>query len=164
MASSISAIFKGVNEFNSVTKEIEGRVDRATLASMKTVQNKMKVAIRANLRGEPRWTQKGKNKITGANYQVPGTVGQHNRPRGGSPGRMTGTLYKGVGSVKKPKNVNGYFEGGVGIGAKPNNVKKRMLETKYPYFAPAIAKVEPQVVTIYQNAWAKATDRMGGII
>ena len=150
MASAIEAIFSGVKEFNSATQEIEGRVDRATMNSLKTVQNKMKTAIRANLRGNPRWTQKGNNKITGANFQVSGTTGQHNFPRSGGPGRMTGVLYKGVGSVKKPQEVNGYFSGGVGIGAPPNNVKKRMLEAKYPYFAPAIAKVEPEVSKIYE--------------
>lgn len=164
MASSIEAIFSGVKEFNSTTKEIEDRVDKATLASLKAVQNKMKTAVRKNLRGAPRWSQKGNNKVTAGNYQVPGTTGQRNSPRSGGPGRMTGTLYKGVGSVRKPKQLNGYFEGGVGIGAAPNNVKKGVLEEKFPYFKPAIDSVEPEVLKIYEAGWAKATDRMGGII
>jgi len=66
MATAITAIFHGVKEFKAVTEEIEGRVDKATLAALRVNQNKLKTAVRKNLRGEPRWTQRGANKITGA--------------------------------------------------------------------------------------------------
>jgi hypothetical protein len=163
MPTAISAIFSGIQEFNSVTKDIENRVDKATLAALRVNQNKLKTAIRKNLRGEPRWTQKGNNRITGANYQVPGTTGQHNRARSGSPGRMTGTLYKGVGSAKPVLQGNTWV-GGVGIGAKPNNVKKRPLEGKFPYFKPAVEAVEPTMLENYEKGWDAAISRMGGIL
>jgi hypothetical protein len=160
----INATFKGIKEFNTVTEEIQSRVDKATLGALRANQNKLKSAVRSNLRGAPRWTQKGNNRITGKNYQVPGTTGQHNNARSGFPGRMTGVLYKGVGSVKKPKVINGTYFGGVGIGAMPNNVKKGTLEKKFPYFRPAVEKVEPEMLAIYEKGWDSAISRMGGIL
>ena len=163
MPTAINAIWHGVQEFKTVTQEIEARVDKATLAALRVNQNKLKTAIRKNLRGAPRWTQKGANKITGKNYQVPGTTGQHNSARSGAPGKMTGVLYAGVGAAK-PRLVGNTWTGGVGIGAAPNNVKKRPLEAKFPYFRPAVEAVEPTMLANYEKGWAAAVDRMGGII
>ena len=163
MPTAISAVWHGVQEFKAVTEEIEARVDKATLAALRVNQNKLKTAVRKNLRGSPRWTQKGANKITGRNYQVPGTTGQHNSARSGAPGKMTGVLYAGVGSAI-PKLVGNTWTGGVGIGAAPNNVKKRPLEAKFPYFRPAVEAVEPTMLANYEKGWAAAVDRMGGII
>ena len=163
MATTVTAIFHGVKEFKAVTAEIEGRVDKATLAALRVNQNKLKTAVRKNLRGQPRWTQKGNNKITGKNYQVPGTTGQHNSPRSGAPGKMTGVLYAGVGSAK-PRLVGNTWVGGVGIGAAPNNVKKKPLEAKFPYFRPAVEAVEPTMLANYEKGWDAAISRMGGIL
>ena len=163
MPTAISAVWHGVQEFKAVTEEIEARVDKATLAALRVNQNKLKTAVRKNLRGSPRWTQKGANKITGKNYQVPGTTGQHNSARSGAPGKMTGVLYAGVGAAK-PRLVGNTWTGGVGIGAAPNNVKKRPLEAKFPYFRPAVEAVEPTMLANYEKGWAAAVDRMGGII
>ena len=165
MPTAITAIWHGVQEFKAVTEEIEGRVDKATLAALRVNQNKLKTAVRKNLRGAPRWTQRGANKITGArgNFQVPGTTGQHNSPRTGAPGKMTGVLYKGVGSAK-PRIVGNTWVGGVGIGAAPNNVKKRPLEAKFPYFRPAVEAVEPTMLANYEKGWEAAVSRMGGIL
>ena len=161
----ISSVVKGRTEFDSVTREIEGRVETATVSALRANQNKLKTAVRANLRGEPRWTQKGSNRITGGNFQVAGTTGQHNSPRSGGPGRMTGTLYKGVGSVRNPKKgADGFWHGGVGVGAKPNRVKKAPLELKFPYFRPAVEKVEPLMGETFDKGWDKAISRTGGIL
>jgi len=161
----VSAIFSGLTEFNAATAEIESRVDIATITAIRANQNKLKTAIRANLRGAPRWTQKGANRITGANFQVPGTTGQHNSPRDGGPGRMTGDLYKGVGGVKNPKKgLDGFYTGGVGIGKKPNRVKKAPLEAKFPYFRPAFEKVEPLMGATFDAGWDKAISRVGSVL
>ena len=161
----VSTIWHGLTEFNTVTREIEARTEIATITAIKANQNKLKTAIRANLRGAPRWTQKGANRITGKNYQVPGTTGQHNSPRGGGPGRMTGVLYKGVGGVRNPKkDAAGFFIGGVGVGAKPNRVKKAPLELKFPYFRPAYEKTLPIMGDAFDAGWDKAISRVGGII
>lgn len=162
MATAITAIFSGVKEFKAVTEEIEANVNKATVSALRVNQNKLKTAVRRNLRGAPRWTQKGANKITGRNYQVPGTTGQHNFPRSGGAGKMTGVLYAGVGSAK-PMLVGNTWVGGVGIGANPNNVKKRPLEAKFPYFRPAVEAVEPTMLANYEKGWDAAISRMGGI-
>ena len=160
----LKATFKGVERFNETTKEIESRVDAATLSALRANQNKLKTAIRANLRGAPRWTEKGANRITGASFQVAGTTGQKNTPRAGGPGRMTGVLYKGVGAVRKPQMRLGSLVGGVGIGAKPNNVKKRVFEAKFPYFKPAVDKVTPSMGATFEKGWEKAIHKQGGIL
>lgn len=162
MATAIKAIFSGVKEFKAVTTEIEANVNKATQAALRVNQNKLKTAVRKNLRGAPRWTQKGANRITGKNYQVPGTTGQHNSPRSGAPGKMTGVLYAGVGSAK-PKLVGNTWVGGVGIGASPNNVKKKPLEAKFPYFRPAVEAVEPTMLANYEKGWDAAIARTGGL-
>ena len=162
MPTAITAIFSGVKEFKAVTEEIEANVNKATLAALRVNQNKLKTAVRKNLRGAPRWTQKGANKITGKNYQVPGTTGQHNSPRSGTPGKMTGVLYAGVGSAT-PRIVGNTWVGGVGIGAAPNNVKKRPLEAKFPYFRPAVEAVEPTMLANYEKGWDAAIARTGGL-
>ena len=162
MASTVTAIFSGVKEFKAVTEEIEANVNKATLAALRVNQNKLKTAIRKNLRGAPRWTQKGAHRITGKNYQVPGTTGQHNSPRSGIPGKMTGVLYAGVGSAT-PRIVGNTWVGGVGIGAAPNNVKKRPLEAKFPYFRPAVEAVEPTMLENYEKGWDAAIARTGGL-
>jgi hypothetical protein len=163
MASTVTAIFHGVKEFKAVTQEIEANVNKATVSALRVNQNKLKTAVRKNLRGAPRWTQKGANKITGKNYQVPGTTGQHNSQRSGAPGKMTGVLYAGVGSAK-PRMIGNTWVGGVGIGAAPNNVKKRPLEAKFPYFRPAVEAVEPTMLANYEKGWDAAISRMGGIL
>ena len=166
--SMFSALISGVNDFNAVTKDIELKTAQATIAGIKANQNKIKTAIRANLRGAPRWTQR-KGKVYTSSFQVPGTTGQHNSPRGGGPGKMTGVLYAGVGGVRKPKEVNGTWFGGVGIGSsygimKTNNFKKGTLEAKFPYFKPAVEKVLPVIAETYAAGWDKAIARMGGIL
>ncbi len=164
-SSIVSALISGVKDFNTVTQDIEDRVALATIAGIKANQNKLKTAIRANLRGAPRWTQKGSNRITGANFQVPSTTGQHNSPRSGGPGKMTGVMYKSVGGVRSPKKgFDGYYTGGVGIGAKPNRVKKAPLEAKFPYFRPAVEKTMPLMSDVFDVGWDKAISRIGGIL
>ena len=75
---------------------------------------------------------------------------------------MTGVLYAGVGSAK-PKLVGNTWVGGVGIGAKPNNVKKKPLEAKFPYFRPAVEAVEPTMLANYEKGWDAAIARTGGL-
>jgi hypothetical protein len=164
MAEMFSFAMKGAKTFAEGTHQVESRMNVATIAALKANQNKIKSAVKANLKGQPRWTQKGRNRITGPNFQVEGTTGQNHRPRDGGPGKMTGVLYKGVGGVRRPKEFRGMFYGGVGVGAKPNNVKKRVLEAKFPYFRPAVEKTEPLMSQTYEKGWARAMNKMGGVV
>ena len=68
------------------------------------------------------------------------------------------------GDRRKKSSGGARVGGGVGIGALPNNVKKGTLESKFPYFRPAVEAVEPTMLANYEKGWAAAVDRMGGII
>ena len=165
MASDFMEVFvTGRQRFNTVSIQYEKHVGMATIGAIRANQRLLVAAIRANLDGPPRWTQKGKNRVTGEKFQVSGTKGQHNSPRSGGPGKMTGVLYAGVGARKRPRLESGTWVGGVGIGAKPNNVKKGVLEARFPYFAPAVKKVEPLMAATFDKAWARAVTKMGGHI
>lgn len=163
MAELISAVFHGVKEFKQATHETEIRVDKATIGALKENQRILKLAVRRNLRGAPRWNQRGKSEKTGPEVRVQGMTAR-NIPRDGPPGRMSGVLYRGVGGVKRPKKVIGVWVGGVGVGGKLNNFKKGTLEEKYPYFAPAVKATEPKMPAAYEKGWAKAINKQGGLI
>ena len=77
---------------------------------------------------------------------------------------MTGVLYAGVGARRRPRFETGTWVGGVGIGAMPNNVKKGVLEARFPYFLPAVKKIEPIMAATFEKAWEKAVTKMGGHI
>lgn len=159
-----SAIWSGRTEFDSVTKQIESNVHKATVSAIRANQNKIKAAVRANLKGAPRWTERAGKAHGGKAFQVPGTTGQHNSPRSGGPGTMTGDLLKGVGGKKLILEIAGTHIGGVGIGKNINNLKKGNLEAKFPYFRPAVEKVEPLMAATFDKGWDKAINKLGGSI
>lgn len=164
MANDLSFAIKGVKEFRQSTREIESIVDKATLATLRRIQNKIKLEVRRNLRGAPRWTERA-GKAHGDTFQVEGTTGQHHFPRSGGPGRMTGDLYRGVGAVRRPIKVDsGTWIGGVGVGKNINHFKKGTLEKKFPYFRPAVLKVQPEIRALYEKAWDKSIHKQGGIL
>ena len=163
MADSISAIFSGLSDIKKTANEVNSKIETATVAALRANQNKIKTAVRQNLRGDPRWTERAGRAHGGTSFQVEGTTGQHNSPRDGGPGKMTGDLYNGVGGVKKPKKrTDGLYYGGVGVGGKINNFKKNTLEAKYPYFKPAIDKVMPLLSDAFVKGWSKAVNKLGG--
>jgi hypothetical protein len=162
MAPLISAVFHGVDNFKKATHETELRVDKATIGALKENQRILKLAVRRNLRGAPRWNQRGKSSVYNTEYKVM-NMGR-NEPRSGPPGRFSGILYGGVGGVKRPKKIVGVWIGGVGVGGKLNNFKKSTLEAKYPYFAPAVKATEPKMPAAYEKGWAKAVSKQGGLI
>jgi len=165
MASDLAFAFKGVKEFRQATQEVESRLDKATIAALRANQNKIKTAVKRNLRGAPRWTERGKSRVYSEGFQFPNTKGQHHFPRSGGPGKFSGDLLRGVGGVKRPTKIDsGTWIGGVGIGKKVNRFKKGTLERKFPYFRPAVLKVEPQIRSTYEKAWAKSISKQGGIL
>jgi hypothetical protein len=84
----------------------------------------------------------------------------HRVTKGGGPGRLTGTLSRGVGGVRRPKPLpGGGFQGGVGVGAGVRNLYKKRLEGQYPYFRPGVRKAEPKMAAVWEAAWAKATTK-----
>ena len=166
MAELISTVWHGVENFKKATHETELRVDKATIGGLKENQRILKLAVRRNLRGAPRWNQRGKSKVYDTEVRKMNMM--HNEPRSGPPGRFSGALYRGVGGVRRPKKIIGVWIGGVGVAGgkhlKVNNFKKNTLEAKYPYFAPAVRATTPKMLPAYEKGWAKAVSKSGGLI
>jgi hypothetical protein len=163
MADAIVGVFtKGFKDWDKATTEIERNVDKATLGALRENQRILKAAVRKNLSGRPRWTQRGASRATGEAVKV---EGPRHSPRDGGPGQLTGLLRKGVGGVRRPRHMGNDLVGGVGVKGSPvNNFKKRTLEAKYPYFRPAVEATEPKMAAAFNKGWDKAINKMGGIL
>jgi len=157
----IQVFVKGAQRTIRETEQMEARVEKATWMAVKENQRILKLAIRRNLRGAPRWNQRG------AWEKIPAVKvdGPTHAPRSGGPGRFAGDLYRGVGGKKRPLiRPGGTVVGGVGVGGKINNLKKRKLEEEFPYFKPAVEATEPKMAQAYAKGWDKAVNKMGGLI
>ena len=162
MSEIIGVLIHGGKEARGAIDAAQARVDKATIAAIRANQRIIKAAVRKNLTGAPRWNYRGKSRIYDQPVKVDGAP--RHSPRGGPPGLMTGALRKGVGGVRRPTGrPNGDLVGGVGVGGKTNNFKKRVFEAKFPYFRPAVEAVEPRLGPTYNRAWGKAVERMGGL-
>lgn len=146
-------VFLGIEDARRELAAAAKRADKATLAALRANQNLLKREVRKGLRGGPRWGHRGKSSRTGAAVDL--GFGHH--PRGGGPGKLTGALLGGVGSVRRPKRTadHGYV-GGVGVGGNINNLKKGPLEARFPYFEPAFRRAYPKFAPTWEKAWAKA--------
>lgn len=156
MPGEITVAVRGVKEAEAALIAMDRRIDLATIRSLKATQQLAKTSIRSGLRGRPRWDHRGASERTGGAVNLHLTP--HHRAKGGGPGRLTGTLNKGVGGVKKPKPLpGGGFQGGVGVGGGVRNLYKKRLEGQYPYVRPGIRKAEPKMSAVWNAGWAKAT-------
>lgn len=150
----------GFRGFDEAQKEL-ARIDKdgraATRGAVRAVQNLAKSRVRSKLRGKPRWGHRGASSRTGAEVNL----GFVNNPRAGGPGRFTGMLASGVSGKKRPELVgDGKYRGAVWIGkGGVRNLYKWRLEEDYPYFAPAVKGMEPQVARIWEKTWKKVIDR-----
>jgi hypothetical protein len=161
----IRPIFHGGKEFNYAIKDLDSRIAKATVQGMRENQNLLKRVIKKNLNGKPRSNWRGHMFHGRAIYEhnvyypdLPASA-----PRSGGPGKFTGALQNGVGSQRPRVDATGTVTGGVGVGGKVNNFKKYKLETKFPYFAPAVEEASPKFVPNFEKGWAKAIERMGGL-
>ncbi|BBB00570.1 hypothetical protein RVR_10569 [Actinacidiphila reveromycinica] len=146
----------GVKEVRGSLAAITKEIDLATLKALKATQALAKSSIKAGLRGRPRWDHRGASGRTGDTVSL--NLSPHHVSKSGGPGRLTGTLSRGVGGVRRPKPLpGGGFQGGVGVGAGVRNLYKKRLEGQYPYFKPGLRKAEPKMAAVWNTAWAKAT-------
>ncbi|MEW2518127.1 hypothetical protein [Actinacidiphila alni] len=156
MANGIGVRVTGVREAQAGLRVMNREIDVATLKALKATQALAKKSIRSGLRGRPRWDHRGASTRTGATVSL--NLSPHHVTKGGGPGRLTGSLSKGVGGVRRPKPIpGGGFAGGVGVGKGVRNLYKKRLEAQYPYFRPGLRKAEPKMSAVWQAAWAKAT-------
>jgi hypothetical protein len=160
----INSILHGAKEVTHEFGRMAVRVDRATVAATRAVQRKLIRSIKGELKGPPRWNHRGRSRVYPTSVTLSGQP--VHASRGGPPGKFTGDLIRGVGGKKNLASIGGRVTGGVGVGGgriPQNNLKKRKLEEKYPYFEPAVRKVEPELAVVYSEAWAKALARRGGL-
>lgn len=155
MANGITVAVRGVRETEAALVAMDRRIDVATLRSLKATQQLAKTAIRSGMRGRPRWDHRGKSGRTGPAVLLHLTPAHSTK--GGGPGKLTGTLARGVGGVRKPKPLpGGGFQGGVGVGGGVRNLYKKRIEGQYPYVRPGIRKAEPKMAAVWTRGWERA--------
>lgn len=155
----VSMSMRGANELSASLLGAPVIARRATLAATKASQRIIIKSVRSKLNGPPRWGHRGKSRIYAESVnkgRQRGTGGS-----GGSPGKLTGALRKGVGGKRKPLVIGPAVVGGVGVGGATNNLKKRKLEQRFPYFGPGVRAVESEIPATYATAWGEAIAKIG---
>ncbi|MET7982519.1 hypothetical protein [Streptomyces sp. NPDC005281] len=152
--SEVIARVTGLRELDGALELMRRDVDLATIRALKATQALAKKSVRANLRGRPRWDHRGKSSRTGATVKL--NLSPHHATKGGGPGRLTGTLSRGVGGVRRPRRTLAGYQGGVGVGGGVRNLYKKRNEGLYPYFAPGIRRAEPLMSKVWFEAWGRA--------
>lgn len=155
------AAWRGVDELKAELAAVNRDGNAATLAAIKASSALVKRRVRSRLRGKPRWTHRGASSRTGAAVDLDGP---RNTPRSGGPGRFTGSLYRGVGAVRRPRGVAGVYQGGVGVGGGVRNLYKAKDEAAFPYFRPAVKASEAQIGAVWNAAWRKVIAKRGGTV
>jgi hypothetical protein len=153
----ISIRVEGLAELEAGLERMSRDIDRATVAGLKATQALAKKSVRSGMRGRPRWDHRGRSERTGEDVSL--HLDPHHQERGGGPGRLTGTLARGVGGVRRPRKTAQGFEGGVGVGGGMRNLYKGRTEAKFPFLKPGVDKVEPQFADIWLKAWGRAVHR-----
>lgn len=152
-------VVKGVNEAIAALEDMQAAVNLGTLKATKASQTVAKRTIKSGMNGAPRWAERG---AIGRDKTVP-KVNLHrspnHMPRGGPVGKLTGTLRKNVGGMRRPKLVRNTWHGGVGVGGPWNetNMYRFRANGKYPFMKPGVDKAAPKIRAAYETAWAKAT-------
>jgi hypothetical protein len=146
---------EGVRELEAGLERMSRDIDKATVAALKATQNLAKKSVRSLMRGRPRWSHRGKSSRTGEGVET--GMNPRHQPRQGGPGRLTGTLARGVGGVRKPHKTPQGFEGGVGVGGGVRNLYKRRAEGAYPYLKPGVDRATPGFEAVWFKAWGRAT-------
>lgn len=151
----IIGVVRGVRRAEVALVAMERRIDVATIRSLKATQQLAKTSIRSGMRGRPRWDHRGKSARTGPTVSL--DLSPHRTSKGGGPGKLTGTLIRGVGGVRRPKPLpGGGFQGGVGVGGGVRNLYKKRIEGRYPYVRPGIRKAEPKMAAVWTRGWERA--------
>ncbi|WP_329564659.1 hypothetical protein [Kitasatospora sp. NBC_01266] len=156
-SSGMRILVTGTKDVEAALTRVSRQIDAASIAALKACQSVTKSSIKAGLRGRPRWDHRGKSARTGATVRL--NLTPHQVSKAGGPGKLTGTLARGVGGVRKPKAdpLIGTVQGGVGVGGGVRNLYKKRLESQYPYVAPGVAKATPKMGPIWAKAWQRAT-------
>lgn len=157
MPDGFSGLMGGAKAVSAEITAMQARVEAASVAAVKQVQNTAKSSVKAGMRGRPRYDRRGP--IGNGGPAVNLNLTPHIIKKGGGPGSLTGNLRKSVGAVKKPEIRPDGVHGGVGVGGSRSlaQIYRREVEAEYPFLAPGIAKATPKFPAIWNAAWAKAT-------
>jgi hypothetical protein len=149
-------VVRGAREAQAAIIRAERRIDLASLQALKACQALAKRSVKSGLRGRPRWDHRGRSARTGDTVRLDLTP--HHVSKGSGPGRLTGTLARGVGGIRRPQidPLTGQVKGGVGVGGGVRNLYKKRLEAAYPYFKPGVDKAVPKMEPIWAKAWKRA--------
>jgi hypothetical protein len=154
----VSMSMSGASELSAKLASAPAIARTGTVAGTKAAQRIVIKSVRSKLNGPPRWGHRGKSRVYSASIDRGNRRGTGGS--GGTPGRFTGALRKGVGGKRKPIVVGPGVVGGVGIGGAVNNLKKGRLEQRFPFFAKAVHEVEPGLPAVYAAAWGAALAKL----
>lgn len=146
--------FEGLEELFAGLERMSRDIDTATVAALKATQSLAKASVKSGMRGAPRWDHRGASQRTGPGVSL--HRNPRHLPRSGGPGKLTGTLQRGVGGVRRPRKTPEGFSGGVGVGGGVRNLYKRGTEGRFPYLEPGIRKAEPAMGAVWTKAWGRA--------
>ena len=148
----VRARIKDVGRLRAELQRIDYKTDLATLAGLRAAQRLTKRNIRSRMRGRPRWDRRGASSRTGEEVDL--ALSPHVVKKRGGPGRLTGSLNRAVGGMRKPKPVPGGFLGGVGVGGvRVTYMYRHIVERDYPFFEPGVKKSEREIPGVYEKAW-----------
>jgi len=139
---------------------IDKRVFAATGPATRAAAAKAKTSVKAQMRGRPRWSHRGKWGKR-AEVNIDGPVRKKRSGGGGGPGLFSGQLRKSIVSSKRPRmKAGGNASSALFASSKYNraiSAYASKTEANFPYFATGIRKVTPKIPAIFEAAWAKAT-------
>lgn len=153
----VRTVIHGVKEIRAALDKIDARAEVATVAGLKAMQNNAKRNIKSRMRGRARWDRRGDSQRTGVAVDL--NLSPHHVNRAGGPGKLTGSLARGVGGIRRPKKRGPEWVGGVGVGGQVTNLYKRQVEGAFPYIAPGVKRTVEQAPEIWAKAWGKAINR-----
>ncbi|MEY9944884.1 hypothetical protein [Kitasatospora sp. GAS1066B] len=154
--SDIGGTIAGVREVGDALTAMERRVDAATIKALKASQRVTRTAIRGRMRGRPRWGHRGASARTGPNITVDRQAGHITRS--GGPGKLSGALLVSIRSSKAPRRKAAGLSAVVmsGGASGPQNLYKKIVEARFPYFATGAKAAEAKLPKIWADLWAKA--------
>jgi len=157
--SPLGVTIKGLREAQAELKQIAHEGDDATKAAVNAAGALVARSIKSRMRGKPRWNHRGASKRTGPEVN---TGGPAHSPRGGGPGKFTGTLASGVRKSRRPRPAPGGFSGAVIMGSKDTKIRnlyKGRTEENFPFWAPGVAAATPKVEAVWEKAWTRVIDK-----
>ena len=134
------------------------RIDPATIRAIKKSQSATKSAIKGRMRSRPRWDHRGRSGRTGPAVNL--NLNPHHVTKNSGPGKLSGSLVGSIRGSKTPRKRGYQISGAVLSGSYggPQNLYKKHVEAKYPYFAPGVKRAEKKLPSIWEKEWGKAIE------